>query len=154
MGQRQRSTIRIAGLVRSTEAPPRASRATLRLWDGDGHLRFEVIDDGVGFDTDETSYGTGLQGMIDRLAAVGGEPPCPIGAGDRHDGDRWYSARAGRLTPGCARHELARVATERAERLRLVFAQSPRPAAKGLPDRLIFPHEPCEVPKAVLHDLG
>ena len=51
----------------------RASRATLRLWDGDGHLRFEVIDDGVGFDTDETSYGTGLQGMIDRLAAVGGE---------------------------------------------------------------------------------
>jgi signal transduction histidine kinase len=73
MGQRQRSTVRIAGLVRSTEAPPRASRATLRLWDGDGHLRFEVIDDGVGFDTDETSYGTGLQGMIDRLAAVGGE---------------------------------------------------------------------------------
>jgi signal transduction histidine kinase len=51
----------------------RASRATLRLFDGDGHLRFEVIDDGVGFDTDGTSYGTGLQGMIDRLAAVGGE---------------------------------------------------------------------------------
>jgi signal transduction histidine kinase len=51
----------------------RASQATLRLWDGDGHLRFEVIDDGVGFDTDGTSYGTGLQGMIDRLAAVGGE---------------------------------------------------------------------------------
>ena len=51
----------------------RASRATLRLWDGDGHLRFEVIDDGVGFDTDETSFGTGLQGMIDRLAAIGGE---------------------------------------------------------------------------------
>jgi signal transduction histidine kinase len=51
----------------------RASRATLRLWDGDGALQFEVIDDGVGFDTDQTSYGTGLQGMIDRLAAVGGE---------------------------------------------------------------------------------
>ncbi len=51
----------------------RASRTTLRLWDGEGHLRFEVIDNGVGFDTDGTSYGTGLQGMIDRLAAVGGE---------------------------------------------------------------------------------
>src|SRR6266545_7987160 len=45
-------------------------------------------------------------------------------------------------------------ATERAERLRLVIAQSPRPAGKSLLDGLVFPHEPCEVPKAVLHDLG
>ena len=45
-------------------------------------------------------------------------------------------------------------ATERAERLRLVFAQGPRPVGKGLLDRLVFTHEPCKVPKAVLHDLG
>jgi signal transduction histidine kinase len=38
----------------------------------DGHLRFAVIDDGAGFDTAETSYGTGVQGMADRLDAIGG----------------------------------------------------------------------------------
>jgi len=50
-----------------------ASRATVRLSDGDGRLRFEVSDDGVGFEADETSYGTGLQGIADRLSAIGGE---------------------------------------------------------------------------------
>jgi signal transduction histidine kinase len=51
----------------------RASRATLRVADGDGRLRFEVTDDGVGFDIAETSYGSGLQGIADRLAALGGD---------------------------------------------------------------------------------
>jgi signal transduction histidine kinase len=50
-----------------------ASRATLRVSDGDGRLRFEIMDDGVGFDAAETSYGSGLQGIADRLAALGGE---------------------------------------------------------------------------------
>jgi len=50
-----------------------ASSATVRLMDGDGRLRFEVADDGRGFDAEETSYGTGLQGIADRLAAIGGE---------------------------------------------------------------------------------
>ena len=49
-----------------------ASRATVRLTDGDGRLRFEVIDDGVGFDAAASSYGTGLQGIADRLAALDG----------------------------------------------------------------------------------
>jgi signal transduction histidine kinase len=35
-------------------------------------LRFTVTDDGAGFDTTTTRYGTGLQGMADRLAALGG----------------------------------------------------------------------------------
>jgi signal transduction histidine kinase len=51
----------------------RASRATVGLRStGDG-LAFEVSDDGAGFDTFKASYGTGLQGMADRLAALGGE---------------------------------------------------------------------------------
>ncbi len=49
-----------------------ASRATVRLSDGDGHLRFEVTDDGVGFDPSTSSLGTGLQGIADRLAALDG----------------------------------------------------------------------------------
>ena len=50
-----------------------ATRATVRLANGNGELRFEVTDDGRGFDSTSTGYGTGLQGMADRLAAVGGE---------------------------------------------------------------------------------
>jgi signal transduction histidine kinase len=50
-----------------------ASRAIVRLHDGDGSLRFEVRDDGSGFDRSATAYGTGLQGMADRLAALGGK---------------------------------------------------------------------------------
>jgi signal transduction histidine kinase len=50
-----------------------ASRATVTLSDGDGRLRFEVSDDGVGFDPAASSYGSGLQGIADRLAALDGE---------------------------------------------------------------------------------
>jgi signal transduction histidine kinase len=50
-----------------------ASRAHVRLTARDGTLTFEVTDDGVGFDPAETGYGTGLQGMADRLAAIGGD---------------------------------------------------------------------------------
>ena len=49
-----------------------ASRATVRLSNGADELRFEVTDDGRGFDPTMTRYGTGLQGMSDRLAALGG----------------------------------------------------------------------------------
>jgi signal transduction histidine kinase len=39
----------------------------------DGHsLAFTVADDGQGFDQTTTPMGTGLQGIIDRLAALGG----------------------------------------------------------------------------------
>jgi signal transduction histidine kinase len=49
-----------------------ASRAKITLSNGDGSLRFTVTDDGAGFDASATSYGTGLQGIADRLAALGG----------------------------------------------------------------------------------
>ena len=49
-----------------------ATSARISLSDSSGELRFEVRDDGRGFDPDATSYGTGLQGISDRLAAIGG----------------------------------------------------------------------------------
>jgi signal transduction histidine kinase len=50
----------------------RASSASVRIGRSNGHLGFEVSDDGVGFDPGATGYGTGLQGMADRLDALGG----------------------------------------------------------------------------------
>src|SRR6266568_4048363 len=49
-----------------------ATVTTVRLSSEDGHLAFAVTDDGVGFDTGAKGYGTGMQGMADRLAALGG----------------------------------------------------------------------------------
>jgi signal transduction histidine kinase len=49
-----------------------ASRATVGLSCSGGSLRFTVTDDGTGFDTARTRHGSGLQGMSDRLAALGG----------------------------------------------------------------------------------
>jgi signal transduction histidine kinase len=49
-----------------------ASWATVRLMERDGDLVFEIQDDGRGFDPTRTRSGTGLQGMADRLDAVGG----------------------------------------------------------------------------------
>jgi len=51
----------------------KASAVDVRLVTSDGSLSFDVTDDGAGFDTSATSYGTGLQGMTDRLGALGGE---------------------------------------------------------------------------------
>ena len=49
-----------------------ATSARITVAHDDGHLTFEVRDDGVGFDVDSARGGTGLQGMADRLDAVGG----------------------------------------------------------------------------------
>ena len=49
-----------------------ATRADVRLAVSGHHLRFEVTDDGAGFDPQSRGYGTGLQGMADRLHAHGG----------------------------------------------------------------------------------
>jgi signal transduction histidine kinase len=49
-----------------------ATCVTVRLSGRDGELRFEVADDGRGFDTSSVGYGTGLQGMADRMDALGG----------------------------------------------------------------------------------
>jgi signal transduction histidine kinase len=49
-----------------------ASRAEVKLAASGHDLRFEVTDDGAGFDPVSRGYGTGLQGMADRLHAHGG----------------------------------------------------------------------------------
>ena len=49
-----------------------ATRAEVRLAASGHDLRFEVTDDGAGFDPQSRGYGTGLQGMADRLHAHGG----------------------------------------------------------------------------------
>jgi signal transduction histidine kinase len=49
-----------------------AEHVVVRLGQDDGMLTFEVRDDGRGFDPARTGYGTGLQGMADRLAVLDG----------------------------------------------------------------------------------
>ena len=70
-----------------------AATARITLSDGSGELRFEIRDDGRGFDPSGTSYGTGLQGIADRLAAMGGELVVTSAPGDG-------TAVAGRLPFG------------------------------------------------------
>jgi signal transduction histidine kinase len=50
-----------------------AATAEIRLSQENGVLSFSVLDDGRGFDTAVAGTGTGLQGMADRIDAVGGE---------------------------------------------------------------------------------
>jgi signal transduction histidine kinase len=50
-----------------------ASMTTVTLNQVAGRLEFSVADDGAGFDPAAAAHGTGLQGMADRLSAVGGQ---------------------------------------------------------------------------------
>jgi signal transduction histidine kinase len=50
-----------------------ASEITIDLRDDDGALAFTVADDGIGFDPTSNGAGTGLQGMRDRIAVLGGD---------------------------------------------------------------------------------
>jgi len=59
-----------------------ATKATVRLAQTNGSLTFEVSDDGVGFDPAAASRGSGLQGIADRLAALGGEVTIRSAPGD------------------------------------------------------------------------
>jgi len=51
---------------------PEARSVSLTLVD-DGALRFEIADDGPGFDPERIARGSGLTNMSDRVGAVGGE---------------------------------------------------------------------------------
>jgi signal transduction histidine kinase len=60
-----------------------ASHVTISLSRSNGRLFFSITDDGVGFDPDATTYGTGLQGIADRIDALDGtfEIISSVGAG-------------------------------------------------------------------------
>jgi signal transduction histidine kinase len=60
----------------------RATSATVRLTQANSSLTFEITDDGIGFDPAVTGHGSGLQGIADRLAALGGELTVRSAPGD------------------------------------------------------------------------
>ena len=55
------------------QSTPRARPAVTVSLAEDDALRFDVRDDGDGFDVERTAGGAGLANMRDRLAAIGGE---------------------------------------------------------------------------------
>ncbi len=87
------------------------SSAHVRLEQRDGCLRFEVSDDGVGFDPNLTHHGSGLRGMADRLDTVGGalEVSSEPGAGTRVAG--WVPLPAAASAPPAATPEPAATVT-------------------------------------------
>jgi len=58
-----------------------ASAAAVTLAEGDGSLSFAVRDDGEGFDPATVARGSGLQGIEDRVAALGGSVSIESGPG-------------------------------------------------------------------------
>jgi signal transduction histidine kinase len=50
----------------------RDAHMVVRLWEEEGRLRFEVNDQGDGFDAESVKLGSGLTNMRDRIEAVGG----------------------------------------------------------------------------------
>ena len=79
---------------------PEALSVSLTVVD-DGALRFEIADDGPGFDPERTSRGSGLTNMRDRVGAVGGELTVASrpGAGTRISGVL-HPAREAAASPG------------------------------------------------------
>jgi signal transduction histidine kinase len=65
-----------------------SARTSLRLWEEDGTLAFDVRDDGPGFDLEAQVLGDGLRNMRERIGAVGGKlvVESQIGAGTRVSG--------------------------------------------------------------------
>ena len=58
-----------------------ATHATVRVWRDDGHVAIEIADDGIG--GADSSRGSGLRGLADRVEALDGSlrVVSPTGAG-------------------------------------------------------------------------
>jgi signal transduction histidine kinase len=70
-----------------------ASRIDVALEEREGLLRFEVRDDGGGFDPGERGTGTGLAGMRDRLAVFGGDASISSAPGHGTTVSGWLPVR-------------------------------------------------------------
>ncbi len=57
------------------------AQVSVRLWEQDGTLLFEVRDDGRGFDPHASGGGAGLANMRDRVGALGGQLRLDAAAG-------------------------------------------------------------------------
>jgi signal transduction histidine kinase len=57
-------------------------RVTIRIWEEDATLLFEVADDGCGFDQGTRPTGVGLANMRDRVGALGGQLHVETAAGE------------------------------------------------------------------------
>jgi signal transduction histidine kinase len=62
----------LEALQNASKHSPADARIVTEVWEDGGEVRFEVRDDGPGFDPGNRPAGTGLVGMRDRLAAAGG----------------------------------------------------------------------------------
>ena len=62
----------LEALQNASKHSPADSRIAVEIWEDRDELRFEVRDNGPGFDAGEETAGTGLVGMRDRLGAAGG----------------------------------------------------------------------------------
>ncbi len=58
--------------LQNTAKYANATTVRVSLETEEANLRFEVVDDGEGFDPTSDGHGSGLQGMADRLAALDG----------------------------------------------------------------------------------
>ena len=88
-----RLLLRAGGACRTPRSTRARSAIDVRFAERDGALTFEVADDGAGFDPPANGAGTGLQGMRDRLAVLGGDVALDVRARARArrcaDGSRW-----------------------------------------------------------------
>ncbi len=63
----------VEGLQNVDKHAGSGATAVIRLWERDGRLSFEIVDDGVGYDVESARHaGQGLANMSDRIAALGG----------------------------------------------------------------------------------
>jgi signal transduction histidine kinase len=62
----------LEALQNASKHSPADARIVIEIWEDADEVRFEVRDDGPGFDPGSGAAGTGLVGMRDRLAAAGG----------------------------------------------------------------------------------